>query len=96
MPGPRRPRFGAYHLRDGQFVAALDVAAFAVAAKTVGRDLSEMIVASADNTLSIGDLPSLGGPVTPTRRNAGSLERRKRGAGPRPRPSFGGQRGRLR
>src|SRR5918998_3317613 len=47
--------FGEYHVGDLQFVAAFDVDA-----KKVGRDLSEAIVASENNTISICDVPPLG------------------------------------
>jgi myo-inositol-1-phosphate synthase len=55
VPGLMHVRFGTYHVGDIQFVAAFDVDA-----KKVGRDLSEAIVASANNTISICDVPPLG------------------------------------
>src|SRR5579884_2354494 len=55
VPGLMHVRFGAYHVGDLQFVAAFDVDA-----KKVGRDLSEAIIASANNTISICDVPPLG------------------------------------
>ncbi|HET9258356.1 MAG TPA: inositol-3-phosphate synthase [Pseudonocardiaceae bacterium] len=55
VPGLMHVRFGAYHVGDLSFVAAFDVDA-----KKVGRDLSEAIVASANNTISICDVPPLG------------------------------------
>src|SRR5947209_2852494 len=55
VPGLMHVRFGEYHVSDIQFVAAFDVDA-----KKVGRDLSEAIVASANNTISICDVPPLG------------------------------------
>jgi myo-inositol-1-phosphate synthase len=51
-------RFGGYHVSDIEFVAAFDVDA-----KKVGRDLSEAIVASENNTITICDVPPLGVPV---------------------------------
>jgi myo-inositol-1-phosphate synthase len=51
-------RFGDYHVSDIEFVAAFDVDA-----KKVGRDLSEAIVASENNTITICDVPPLGVPV---------------------------------
>ena len=47
-------QFGDYHVRDVEFVAAFDVDA-----KKVGRDLSEAIVASENNTIKICDVPPL-------------------------------------
>ncbi|GAB3352957.1 inositol-3-phosphate synthase [Modestobacter lapidis] len=55
VPGLMHVRFGEYHVSDIQFVAAFDVDA-----KKVGRDLSEAIVASENNTISITDVPPLG------------------------------------
>jgi myo-inositol-1-phosphate synthase len=55
VPGLMHVRFGTYHVGDLQFVAAFDVDA-----KKVGRDLSEAIVASENNTISICDVPPLG------------------------------------
>ena len=48
-------QFGDYHVGDLEFVAAFDVDA-----KKVGRDLSEAIVASENNTIKIADVPPLG------------------------------------
>ncbi|MGH3360128.1 MAG: inositol-3-phosphate synthase, partial [Nocardioidaceae bacterium] len=50
--------FGGYHVRDVSFVAAFDVDA-----KKVGRDLSEAISASENNTIKICDVPPLDVPV---------------------------------
>ena len=50
--------FGGYHVRDITFVAAFDVDA-----KKVGRDLSEAIGASENNTIKIADVPPLDVPV---------------------------------
>ncbi|CAM3599323.1 inositol-3-phosphate synthase [Kibdelosporangium persicum] len=55
VPGLMHVRFGEYHVGDVQFVAAFDVDA-----KKVGRDLSEAIVASENNTIRICDVPPLG------------------------------------
>jgi myo-inositol-1-phosphate synthase len=55
VPGLMHVRFGQYHVGDIEFVAAFDVDA-----KKVGRDLSEAIVASKNNTIKICDVPPLG------------------------------------
>jgi myo-inositol-1-phosphate synthase len=55
VPGLMHVRFGEYHVSDIEFVAAFDVDA-----KKVGRDLSEAIVASENNTITICDVPPLG------------------------------------
>jgi len=55
VPGLMHVQFGDYHVRGIQFVAAFDVDA-----KKVGRDLSEAIVASENNTIKICDVPPLG------------------------------------
>jgi len=55
VPGLMHVDFGGYHVRDVEFVAAFDVDA-----KKVGRDLSEAIVASENNTIKIADVPPLG------------------------------------
>jgi myo-inositol-1-phosphate synthase len=55
VPGLMHVQFGPYHVRDVEFVAALDVDA-----KKVGRDLSEAIVASENNTIKIADVPPTG------------------------------------
>src|ERR1700755_144607 len=55
VPGLMHVQFGEYHVRDVEFVAAFDVDA-----KKVGRDLSEAIVASENNTIKICDVPPLG------------------------------------
>ncbi|PZS31754.1 MAG: inositol-3-phosphate synthase, partial [Pseudonocardiales bacterium] len=54
VPGLMHVRFGPYHVSDIEFVAAFDVDA-----KKVGRDLSEAIVASENNTIKITDVPPL-------------------------------------
>ncbi len=55
VPGLMHVRFGDYHVRDVEFVAAFDVDA-----KKVGQDLSEAIVASENNTIKICDVPPTG------------------------------------
>jgi myo-inositol-1-phosphate synthase len=55
VPGLMHVQFGNYHVRDIEFVAAFDVDG-----KKVGRDLSEAIVASENNTIKICDVPPLG------------------------------------
>ena len=55
VPGLMHVTFGDYHVSDIDFVAAFDVDA-----KKVGRDLSEAIVASKNNTIKIADVPPLG------------------------------------
>src|SRR5437764_3308790 len=55
VPGLMHVQFGDYHVADIKFVAAFDVDA-----KKIGRDLSEAIVASENNTIKISDVPPLG------------------------------------
>ncbi|MCK9875022.1 inositol-3-phosphate synthase [Frankia sp. Ag45/Mut15] len=55
VPGLMHVQLGEYHVSDLTFVAAFDVDA-----KKVGRDLSEAIVASENNTIKIADVPPLG------------------------------------
>jgi myo-inositol-1-phosphate synthase len=55
VPGLMHVQFGDYHVRDVEFVAAFDVDA-----KKVGRDLSEAILASENNTIKFADVPPLG------------------------------------
>src|SRR3954453_13801307 len=55
VPGLMHVQFGNYHVRDIEFVAGFDVDG-----KKVGRDLSEAIVASENNTIKICDVPPLG------------------------------------
>ncbi|WP_066905897.1 inositol-3-phosphate synthase [Millisia brevis] len=52
VPGLMHVRFGQYHVRDIEFVAAFDVDA-----KKVGFDLSEAIFSSENNTIKISDVP---------------------------------------
>src|SRR5213079_3460982 len=54
VPGLMHVTLGGYHVRDVQFVAAFDVDA-----KKVGRDLSEAIFASENNTIKIADVPPM-------------------------------------
>ncbi|GAA2018144.1 MULTISPECIES: inositol-3-phosphate synthase [Nocardioides] len=55
VPGLMHVMFGDYHVRDVEFVAAFDVDD-----KKVGKDLSEAINASENNTIKIADVPTLG------------------------------------
>jgi myo-inositol-1-phosphate synthase len=55
VPGLMHVTFGNYHVSDIEFVAAFDVDA-----KKVGRDLSEAIIASENNTITICDVAPLG------------------------------------
>jgi myo-inositol-1-phosphate synthase len=55
VPGLMHVRFGDYHVRDIEFVAAFDVDG-----KKVGLDLAEAIGASENNTIKICDVPPLG------------------------------------
>ncbi|GAA4816722.1 inositol-3-phosphate synthase [Nocardioides caeni] len=55
VPGLMHVQFGDYHVKDVQFVAAFDVDD-----KKVGKDLSEAINASENNTIQICDVPTLG------------------------------------
>jgi len=55
VPGLMHVLFGDYHVSDVQFVAAFDVDD-----KKVGKDLSEAINASENNTIKIADVPTLG------------------------------------
>jgi myo-inositol-1-phosphate synthase len=54
VPGLMHVTFGPYHVGDIEFVAAFDVDA-----KKVGRDLSEAIRASENNTITFCDVPPL-------------------------------------
>jgi len=55
VPGLMHVRFGDYHVRDVEFVAAIDVDA-----AKVGLDLSEAIAASENNTIELCAVPTLG------------------------------------
>ncbi len=52
VPGLMHVKFGEYHVGDVEFVAAFDVDD-----KKVGKDLSEAINASENNTIKITDVP---------------------------------------
>lgn len=54
VPGLMHVQFGDYHVRDLTFVAAFDVDE-----KKVGKDLSEAIWASENNTIRFADVPYL-------------------------------------
>jgi len=55
IPGLMHTVFGPYHVGDVKFVAAFDVDG-----KKVGRDLSEAILASENNTITICEVPPTG------------------------------------
>ncbi|GAA1107533.1 inositol-3-phosphate synthase [Nocardiopsis composta] len=55
VPGLMHVRFGPYHVRDVEFVAAFDVDA-----KKVGHDLADAITASENNTIKLCDVPPTG------------------------------------
>ncbi|CAN5353869.1 inositol-3-phosphate synthase [soil metagenome] len=55
VPGLMHVMFGDYHVKDVEFVAAFDVDD-----KKVGKDLSEAINASENNTIKIAEVPTLG------------------------------------
>src|SRR6478672_1996812 len=55
VPGLMHVKFGEYHVSDVEFVAAFDVDD-----KKVGKDLSEAINASENNTIKIADVPTTG------------------------------------
>jgi len=55
VPGLMHVLFGEYHVKDVEFVAAFDVDDM-----KVGKDLSEAINASQNNTIKISDVPTLG------------------------------------
>jgi myo-inositol-1-phosphate synthase len=55
VPGLMHVMFGEYHVNDVEFVAAFDVDD-----KKVGKDLSEAINASENNTIKICDVPNKG------------------------------------
>src|SRR6478752_5402360 len=55
VPGLMHVTFGDYHVSDVEFVAAFDVDD-----KKVGKDLSEAINASENNTIKIADVPTTG------------------------------------
>ncbi len=55
VPGLMHVKFGDYHVRDVEFVAAFDVDD-----KKVGKDLAEAINASENNTIKIAEVPTTG------------------------------------
>ena len=55
VPGLMHVAFGEYHVSDVEFVVAFDVDD-----KKVGKDLSEAINASENNTIKIAEVPTLG------------------------------------
>jgi myo-inositol-1-phosphate synthase len=55
VPGLMHVKFGDYHVKDIEFVAAFDVDA-----KKVGFDLAEATQASENNTIKIADVPPTG------------------------------------
>src|ERR1044072_3534893 len=55
VPGLMHVTFGDYHVSDVEFVAAFDVDD-----KKVGKDLSEAINASENNTIKIAEAPTMG------------------------------------
>lgn len=55
VPGLMHVRFGEYHVKDVEFVAAFDVDD-----KKVGKDLAEAINSSENNTIKIADVPTTG------------------------------------
>jgi myo-inositol-1-phosphate synthase len=55
VPGLMHVAFGEYHVSDVEFVAAFDVDDM-----KVGKDLSEAINASQNNTIKIAEVPTLG------------------------------------
>ena len=58
IPGLMHPALGGYHIGDIQVVAAFDIDA-----NKVGKDLSEAILVSPNNTAVFTDVPHLGVPV---------------------------------
>ena len=54
IPGLMHNNFGGYRVRDIEFVTAFDVDAL-----KVGKDLSEAIGASQNNTIKFADVPNL-------------------------------------
>ncbi|HHX84918.1 MAG TPA: inositol-3-phosphate synthase [Actinomycetales bacterium] len=55
VPGLMHVKFGDYHVKDVEFVAAFDVDG-----KKVGMDLAEAITASENNTLTLCEVPPTG------------------------------------
>ena len=59
IPGLMHPVMGKYHIGDIEFVAAFDIDS-----NKVGKDLSEAIFASPNNTYKFQDVPNMGVPVS--------------------------------
>ncbi|MFN2111563.1 MAG: inositol-3-phosphate synthase [Anaerolineales bacterium] len=59
IPGLMHPVLGGYHIHDIEFSAAIDINI-----EKVGKDLSEAIWASPNNTIKFADVPHLGVPVS--------------------------------
>ena len=55
VPGLMHVNLGGYHIRDIEFVAAIDIDK-----EKVGRDLSEAIFSGQNNTIKFSDVPKLG------------------------------------
>ena len=53
VPGLMHPVVGGYHVRDIEFVAAIDIDK-----NKVGKDLSEAIFTTPNNTVKFSDVPS--------------------------------------
>ena len=68
IPGLMHNNFGGYRVRDIEFVTAFDVDAL-----KVGKDLSEAIGASQNNTIKFADVPNLGVEVLLASRSGGKI-----------------------
>ena len=55
VPGLMHPVLGGYHIRDIEFVAAIDIDA-----NKVGKDLSEAVFTKPNNTVKFADVPAKG------------------------------------
>jgi len=55
VPGLMHPVLGGYHIRDIEFVAAIDIDS-----NKVGKDLSEAIFTKPNNTIKFADVPAKG------------------------------------
>ncbi len=55
VPGLMHVNLGGYHIRDIEFVAAIDIDV-----EKVGKDLSEAIFSGQNNTIKFSDVPKLG------------------------------------
>src|SRR3982751_5823081 len=55
VPGLMHVNLGGYHIRDIEFVAAIDIDA-----EKVGKDLSEAIFSGQNNTIKFSDVPKTG------------------------------------